>query len=98
MCSLMCSVRCSVQVNLSCVQQVEALGALLCILQKHALLAGTVSDEDGDGGRPVCVVESISEVRETITRFMPAVLRKLLLGSTFVICTHMGCRRTVDTF
>ena len=53
----------AVQVNLSSAQQVAALGALLCILQKHALLAA--STVDGDAG-PLCVVESISEVRDMV--------------------------------
>ena len=50
-----------VQVNLSSTQQVAALGALLCILQKHALLAPP-SAVDGNEG-PLCVIENISEVR-----------------------------------
>ena len=53
-----------IQVNLSCAQQTTALGALLRILQKHALLPTCVPD--GDAG-PVCVVEDISEVRNTST-------------------------------
>ena len=48
------------QVNLSSTQQVSALGALVCILQKHALLAAHSAVEGGDG--PLCVIESISEV------------------------------------
>ena len=50
------------QVNLSSTQQVAAMGALVCILQKHALLAphGAVDGSDG----PLCVIESISEVSD----------------------------------
>ncbi len=52
----------AVQVNLSSTQQVAALGALVCILQKHALLAPHSAVEGGDG--PLCVIENISEVTD----------------------------------
>ncbi len=59
----------AVQVNLSSTQQVAALGALVCILQKHALLAPPSAVEGGDG--PLCVIENISEVRGGLLSRLP---------------------------
>ena len=50
------------QVNLSSTQQVAALGALVCILQKHALLAPPSAIDSTDG--PLCIIENISEVMD----------------------------------